>query len=90
MTGTPNGLAASTAAETICENKVCLYGSADPPPRLVTLGTGQPKFKSIWSAKFSSINIFTAMPVTRGSTAYNWTDLGVSPLPGVIKRIVSG
>ena len=38
---------ARTAAATIWPNSRRLKGSAAPPPRLVTLGTGQPKFMSM-------------------------------------------
>src|SRR5918996_48028 len=44
----------STAARTIRSNSLRLYGSAAPPPRRVTLGTGQPKFMSMWSARSRS------------------------------------
>jgi hypothetical protein len=45
---------------TIWPKRRRLYGSAAPPPRRVTLGTGQPKFMSMWSARFSSTIIFAA------------------------------
>ena len=38
--------AARTAAVTMSSNKSMRHGSADPPPRRVTLGTGQPKLRS--------------------------------------------
>ena len=37
-----------------------LYGSAAPPPLRVTLGTGQPKFRSTWSTAKSLIKISVA------------------------------
>ena len=42
--------AAWTARSTISENSPIFHGSAAPPPLRVTLGTGQPKFRSMWSA----------------------------------------
>ena len=63
VTGIPNGFALSTAALTISRNRFRLKGSAAPPPLRVTFGTGQPKFISIWSAKFSRPIIFTASPM---------------------------
>src|SRR6516165_4100857 len=43
VTGISVPSAARTAAPTIWPNSRRLNGSAAPPPRLVTLGTGQPK-----------------------------------------------
>ena len=60
VTGTGVPSVARTAAATIWPNSRRLYGSAAPPPRRVTLGTGQPKFMSMWSARFSSTIIFAA------------------------------
>ena len=45
VTGSP--WASRTAAERIASKRSVFHGSADPPPRLVTLGTGQPKFRSM-------------------------------------------
>ena len=47
VTGIPYLFALFTAASTIAENNLLLNGNAAPPPRRVTLGTGQPKFKSM-------------------------------------------
>ncbi len=58
--GCPVPSVARTAAATIWPNSRRLNGSAAPPPRLVTLGTGQPKFMSMWSAKSSSAIILAA------------------------------
>ena len=66
VTGRPSALA--TAARTISSNSRRLYGSAAPPPRRVTLGTGQPKFMSMWSARSRSTTIRTARPIATGST----------------------
>ena len=46
VTGT-SGPAASTAPRTIRVNSSVFQGSTPPPPRRVTLGTGQPKFRSM-------------------------------------------
>ena len=61
VTGTLEPSVARFAAATICPNSLRLYGSAAPPPRRVTLGTGQPKFMSMWSAMSSSTIIFAAV-----------------------------
>lgn len=62
-------LAASvTAALTMEANSSAFHGRAEPPPRRVTLGTGQPKFMSMWSQRSSSTSMRTAAPVVTGST----------------------
>ena len=38
--------AARTAPRTTARNRSRFQGSAEPPPLRVTLGTGQPKFRS--------------------------------------------
>ena len=38
---------------TMSSNSSMRHGSAAPPPLRVTLGTGQPKFRSTWSARSS-------------------------------------
>jgi hypothetical protein len=68
VTGTPEGLAASTAADTIRANSRRRHGSAAPPPLRVTFGTGQPKFMSMWSASPLSATIRTAAATVAGST----------------------
>ena len=68
VSGMPAGAAASTACRTIRPNSRRRHGRALPPPRRVTLGTGQPKFRSMWSAQPSSATIRTAAAVTSGST----------------------
>ena len=60
VTGMPVPSVARTAAATIWPNSLRLNGNAAPPPRRVTLGTGQPKFMSMWSAMPSSAIIFAA------------------------------
>ena len=57
-----------TAAETMSANSSMRHGSAEPPPLRVTFGTGQPKFRSTWSARSSSTIMRTAAPTTSGST----------------------
>ena len=47
VTGTPAGLAARTACATIAANRSSFHGRAAPPPLRVTLGTGQPKLRSM-------------------------------------------
>ena len=44
----------------------------------VTLGTGQPKFRSMWSARSSSAIMRTALPTVAGSTPYSWIERGFS------------
>ena len=56
-----------TASRRIARNRFRLYGSAEPPPRRVTLGTGQPKLRSTWSARSSSAIMRTALPTITGS-----------------------
>ncbi len=60
--------AACTAARTIAVKSSLFHGSAAPPPLRVTLGTGQPKFMSMWSARSSSTSMRTAAPTVAGST----------------------
>ena len=66
--------ASLTAVCTIDVNRSIFQGRAEPPPRRVTLGTGQPKFRSMWSARSSSTSIRTAAPTVTGSTPYSWTE----------------
>ena len=76
VTGTcrarPTALTAASLARTasvrIAASRSSFHGSAAPPPLRVTLGTGQPKFKSTWSARSSSTRIRTAAPTVAGST----------------------
>ena len=88
VTGTPASPAVRTAVDTIASNSRRLNGSAEPPPRRVTLGTGQPKFRSMWSARSSSTTIRTAAPTTVGSTPYSCSDRGYSPGSNRIIAIV--
>ena len=60
--------AARTAAVTMRANRLRRHGSAAPPPLRVTLGTGQPKFRSTWSARSSSTTMRTASATMSGST----------------------
>jgi hypothetical protein len=66
VTGSPS--AQRTAVRTMSSNSPMRHGSADPPPLRVTLGTGQPKLRSMWSARSSATIIRTAAPTTSGST----------------------
>src|SRR6478609_5243531 len=70
--------ACATASRRIARRSGLLYGRADPPPLRVTLGTGQPKFRSMWSARSSSTIMRTALPTVTGSTPYSWIERGVS------------
>ena len=54
--------------------QVRLPCSAEPPPRRVTLGTGQPKLRSTWSAMFSSMTIFAACSTIEGLTPYSCSE----------------
>ena len=60
VTGTRPSAASHGRARRSTANSRRLYGSAAPPPLRVTLGTGQPKFRSTWSARSSSTTIRTA------------------------------
>ena len=53
VTGTAYGAASRTTAATMPRNRSVFHGSAAPPPLRVTLGTGQPKLRSMWSARSS-------------------------------------
>ena len=66
VTGRP--FACRTAWATIAANRSRFHGRAEPPPLRVTLGTGQPKFRSMWSARSSSASMRTAAPTVPGST----------------------
>ena len=70
--------APATASRRIARSRGRLYGSAEPPPLRVTLGTGQPKFRSMWSARSSSAIMRTALPTVAGSTPYSWIERGFS------------
>src|SRR5674476_1688359 len=78
VTGTPYGAAASTAARTIAANRSRFQGSTAPPPLRVTLGTGQPKLRSMWSARSSLTSIRTAALTVTGSTPYSWIERRLS------------
>src|SRR6266540_2962828 len=90
VTGTPAGRAAATAAHTIAAKSRRRHGSAAPPPRRVTFGTGQPKFRSTWSARSSSTTIRTAAPTTAGSTPYSCRLRGRSDGSNTTDRSVLG
>ncbi len=60
--------AARTAPSTMSRNRPLFHGSAAPPPLRVTLGTGHPKFRSMWSARSSATSIVTASATVFGST----------------------
>ena len=68
VTGMPWGSASRTAAATIDRKRPVFHGSAAPPPLRVTLGTGQPKLRSMWSVRSSVASIRTARPMVAGST----------------------
>ena len=81
--------AASTTRSTISRKRSRFHGNALPPPLRVTLGTGQPKFMSIWSARSSSIIIRAAAAMTCGSTPYSCTDRGDSSGAKVTRSMVA-
>ena len=81
--------AAATASATTARNRSRFHGSAEPPPLRVTLGTGQPKFRSTWSARSSSTTIRTAAAMMAGSTPYSCTERGDSSASNRIRFIVS-
>ncbi len=80
--------AARTAARRMSRSSPRRYGSAAPPPFRVTFGTGQPKFRSTWSALSSATSIRTASATTGGSTPYNCSERGDSEGANRIIRIV--
>ncbi len=49
VTGTEYGAAAATVWSRIARSRRRFHGSTAPPPLRVTLGTGQPKFRSMCS-----------------------------------------
>ena len=62
VTGTSYGVAAATACSRISASSPRFHGSAPPPPLRVTLGTGQPKLRSMWSTPYSAHRISAALP----------------------------
>ena len=62
VTGTSYGVAAATAASRIWPSSPRFHGSAPPPPLRVTLGTGQPKLRSMWATPYSAQRISAALP----------------------------
>ena len=68
VTGTSPRAPSSTTAPTIERNRSRFHGSAEPPPLRVTLGTGQPKLRSMWSARSSETSIRAAARAVAGST----------------------
>ena len=54
--------APATAAATMLRSRCFFKGMAAPPPLLVTLRTGQPKFMSMWSTRPSPTSRRTASP----------------------------
>ena len=67
VTGTPYGVAAPTAAVRISPSSPRFHGSAPPPPLRVTLGTGQPKLRSMCATPYSAQRISAAFPTYTGS-----------------------
>ena len=68
VTGTSYGLASRTAPRTMASKRSRFHGRAAPPPLRVTLGTGHPKLRSMWSARSSVTSIRTAAATVAGST----------------------
>ena len=68
VTGTASGAASRTAPATMPRTGRVFHGRAAPPPLRVTLGTGQPKLRSMWSARSSVTSIRTAAAAVAGST----------------------
>jgi hypothetical protein len=62
FTVTGSGPALSTAARTIASNSRACTAAPPRRPCAVTLGTGQPKFMSMWSARSRSTTVRTARP----------------------------
>ena len=67
VTGTSYGVAAATACSRMRASSPRFHGSAPPPPLRVTLGTGQPKLRSMWATPYSSHRICAARPTVTGS-----------------------
>ena len=67
VTGTSCRPAAVTAASRISASRPRFHGSAPPPPLRVTLGTGQPKFRSMCATPYSLHRISAACPTYVGS-----------------------
>ncbi len=65
--------APATAAATSRWNRRGRSGSAAPPPRAVTLRTGQPKFRSMCRTP-PAASIRAASPAVSGRTAYSCAD----------------
>ena len=74
VTGMPAGSHTATTRWMSSVKMSVFQGKAEPPPRRVTLGTGQPKFRSTWSAMLPSITIFAACSVMEGFTPYNCSE----------------
>ena len=62
VTGTPYGSAALTAAVEDVAEQPPLPRQRPSPPLRVTLGTGQPKFRSMWATPYSAQRISAALP----------------------------
>ncbi len=77
-----------TASRRMARSRFRLYGRAEPPPLRVTFGTGQPKFRSMWSARSSSAIMRTALPTVAGSTPYSWIERGFSLASNLISCMV--
>ena len=74
VTGMPAGSHTATTRWMSSVKMSVFQGKAEPPPRRVTLGTGQPKFRSTWSAMLPSTTIFAACSVMEGFTPYNCSE----------------
>ena len=59
---------ARTASVRIAASRSRFQGRAAPPPFFVTLGTGHPKFRSMWSVRSRSMSIVAAFAMTAGLT----------------------
>ena len=64
----PASFEARTTAPTRSEKRSRFQGRAAPPPFFVTLGTGHPKFRSMWSVRSRSTSIVAAFAITAGLT----------------------
>ena len=68
VTGMSRLAPSSTTAPTMRRKRSFFHGRAEPPPLRVTLGTGQPKLRSMWSARSSVTSIRAAARAVAGST----------------------
>jgi len=90
VTGMSYGAASRMTELTMPRNSSVFHGRAEPPPLRVTLGTGQPKLRSMWSARPSLARMRAARPALTGSVQYSWIERGFSSGSVSMSFIVMG